>query len=93
MNKGLIPAKHMPDILGDGISYLEHYDFSEANMNDENRYKYIHYPIMKSLPTWADNDVSSKASVEKYYKKNEKILLFSNSDDYRYSRFFASHIK
>ncbi|WP_220386175.1 hypothetical protein, partial [Klebsiella pneumoniae] len=32
------------------------------------------YPIMKSLPTWADNDVSSKASVEKYYKKNEKIL-------------------
>lgn len=41
MNKGLIPAKHMPDILGDGISYLEHYDFSEANMNDENRLRAI----------------------------------------------------
>lgn len=46
----------------------------KSNMNDENRYKYIDYPIMKSLPTWADNDVSSKASVEKYYKQNEKIL-------------------
>ncbi|MDH8153137.1 hypothetical protein QIG39_27655, partial [Klebsiella pneumoniae] len=22
----------------------------KSNMNDENRYKYIHYPIMKSLP-------------------------------------------
>ncbi|HFE4557798.1 TPA: hypothetical protein ACF24U_004719 [Escherichia coli] len=46
----------------------------KSNMNDENRYKYIDYPIMKSLPTWADNDVSPKASVEKYYKQNEKIL-------------------
>lgn len=41
MNRGIIPTKHFPDILGDGISFLQHYDFSEANMNDENRLNVI----------------------------------------------------
>ena len=37
----IVSSKYYPDILGDGISYMIHFDFSEANMNDENRLNII----------------------------------------------------
>ena len=33
----ILNMKHYPNILGDEISYLDHVDFSEANLNDHNR--------------------------------------------------------
>ena len=40
LNK-IVSMKHFPNILGDGISYMDHLDFSEANLNDENRLNVI----------------------------------------------------